>query len=132
MDWQKWAAIVGIAAVLVPGGYWYVGQFETVSAAETMKAGLEAETAKHAAEDRQRAVDAARAVAWLAVGQARIDWTLARNRINDCNTRKNSGKPLGVVEINACRDYQVEYDAAVKRFEKAQEEAQAASRGKAP
>jgi hypothetical protein len=68
--------------------------------------------------------------AWAAVQLARIEATQARNRVNDCNIQKASGKPMSLIEASACATYGDEYNAAVKRFDDARTEAMATTKEK--
>ena len=67
---------------------------------------------------------ASRADAWSLVATKRLEAVILRNRVNDCDAKKD----LSPIERNACLQYRTELDTAQHAYDRMLKEAQDASR----
>lgn len=65
--------------------------------------------------------------AWNSVQLIRLETVQARNRVNDCDIRREQTK-MTDLERSACATYRAEYESAVKSFEAAQSAAMATTK----
>jgi hypothetical protein len=100
--WVTWATIAAIATVLSslgPAALWAIGHFQTTD-----------EFKHYAAKNEQR-------FAWMAFGLADLKAIILRNRLNECNAKRQAqGGRLVSIDDAACEQYKQEYDdAAITR-----------------
>lgn len=124
------AIVIGIIAFLgslsaaTPITQWMLGYYFTSEKAQAMEARLHGELEAYKVLDQRTA-------AWAAVGDARRDTVLARNRVNDCNLLKQrKNYSLTVLEQNICTQYDEELRLATQQFDRASETARDMSRSK--
>jgi len=132
--WGTLAAIFTILGVIVPGG-WFVWRMlelaEHASATYETKIDSSAKFAEaigRIEKVNSDLVGTKRNAAWLFVGQARMDVTALRNRVNDCDIRKEKHETMSALERAACSQYQQEFADAQRRFIDAQTTANNVSR----
>jgi hypothetical protein len=75
-----------------------------------------ADADKHKAHDEQVA-------AWQSVQMLRMEATVARNRVNDCNVRREQKLSLTPIERAACLQYEQDFGSANTRLADAQRRA---------
>ena len=121
VTWSALGSILTAAATIGAGLIWVNSYFETRADAD---AKFNEVVVRFTTELGTMKKDAGRSVAWLLVGQARQDATVARNRINDCNQKGSKSK----LEQDACTQYRQDYDDGIQRLRDAQKAAGEASR----
>lgn len=70
-----------------------------------------------------------RTAAWDRVQMLRQETIVSRNRVNDCDVKRDNRDPMSTLERAACSQYADEFRAATRRHEDALRYAQSLSRG---
>jgi hypothetical protein len=104
-------ALVTTLGLAASGVLWILSHLQTVEDAKA-----------HAANDDRRA-------AWATFGQADLKALVLRNRVNDCAVKTAKAETMTNLEQVACKQYNDEYDQAMKRVEDARHEAMATTKG---
>ena len=111
--------IVSLFTLITLGSPWINSAFhyfETADEAKQREASLRALIAN---DERERK----RENAWARVQSIKNSQIALRNRVNDCDIKKDKRDTMTPLERQACKQYQDEFDDAVRQFNQAQKDA---------
>ncbi len=97
--------VVTLISMLAPGVFWAISHFQTVDDAKKVENELR------------------RNIAWGLVQSIKTESIALRNRVNDCDIRKDKQDQMTRLERDACAQYQQEFDDATRRFNEARKAA---------
>ena len=117
------ATVVTIIVSVAPWVTGYIKNFETVESAKRANDAVMVLIEAHKVND-------ARTQAFTTVQLLRQETVTQRNRVNDCEIKKDKKDKMTTLERSACAQYQQEFDDATRRFNDARKTAMDSTREK--
>lgn len=113
--WFSISTVVGLLTIATIAAPWLndaLGYFETSANAKKIEK------------------DIRREMAWGSVQSVRAEVIALRNRLNDCNIKRDKKEEMTSLEHSACDQYQEEFDEATRRWNSAKDAAMKKSKDK--
>lgn len=131
--WWSLGTLISVIAILptiAAALAWAFGFIETTATADRREAKLHGEILTLKADTDAHKISDARTSAWAYVQSLKNEQMALRNRVNDCDIKKDKRESMTSLERGACTQYQQEFDDATRRYNDARATATATAREK--
>lgn len=112
--------LVMVIGALITSAVWIDNRYITADEMKAMETRI-------TARSQQRESAIMRKLAWSAVTDAKRDAIVARNRVNECNIKRDKREPFTALERAVCTQYEDDLHNAQVAFEAAQQLAKSTS-----